>query len=318
MQKQLPCFTNLQVASFFGGINTKIIDGTIIAKNIRDLLAKEIKERSRMTSTIISPHLVIIQVGNREDSNLYVRQKQKAAQEVGIKYTLCKKDENITENELLKIISEYNSNSSIHGILVQLPLPNHIDQKTITESVDPNKDVDGFHTYNIGSLAKRSNQPLFLPCTTKAIIELLNQAEIEIRGKQAIVIGRSDVVGIPTFLSLSHLDATVTLCHSKTENLNEIVKTGDIIVVAIGKPKFIKGDWIKPGAIIIDVGTNPIKDPSKKYGVRWVGDVDFVGASKVASYITPVPGGVGPMTVAMLLRNTFESAKKDFLKNKIK
>ncbi|CAJ0827582.1 7284_t:CDS:2 [Entrophospora sp. SA101] len=291
----------------------------LLFRNIRDLLAKEIKERSRMTSTIISPHLVIIQVGNREDSNLYVRQKQKAAQEVGIKYTLCKKDENITENELLKIISEYNNNSSIHGILVQLPLPNHIDQKTITESVDPNKDVDGFHTYNIGSLAKRSNQPLFLPCTTKAIIELLNQA-----GKQAIVIGRSDVVGIPTFLSLSHLDATVTLCHSKTENLNEIVCIKlithilNIIVVAIGKPKFIKGDWIKPGAIIIDVGTNPIKDPSKKYGVRWVGDVDFVGASKVASYITPVPGGVGPMTVAMLLRNTFESAKKDFLKNKIK
>ncbi|CAG8539220.1 3907_t:CDS:2 [Paraglomus occultum] len=286
-----------------------LIDGKELAKSIREKLKQEITDLAQKYPGF-RPHLAIVQVGLREDSTVYVKQKERAANEIGIEITLHKKDSTISQNELLDAVNELNNNPSVHGLLVQLPLPEHIDEKVITEAVDPKKDVDGFHVYNIGNLAKRHNKPMFLPCTPKGVIEMLNFIGVEIAGRRAVVVGRSDIVGLPMFMLLSRADATVTLCHSKTQNLPEILKTADILVVAIGQPEFIKGEWIKPGAVVIDVGTNAIEDDTRVSGVRWVGDVDFVSASNVASYISPVPGGVGPMTVAMLLDNTVQSAKR--------
>ena len=213
----------------------------------------------------------------------------------------------------MKILDEINSlnqDSGVHGILVQLPLPDGFDERIVTEAINVQKDVDGFHSVNIGQLAKKDTEPLFLPCTPKGIMELLNSITYDLRGKRAVVVGRSNIVGMPIAHLLQNKDATVTVCHSKTINIESIVKDADLLVVAIGKPNMIKGEWLKPGVVVIDVGTNAVSDSSKKSGVRWVGDVDFEGASKVASYITPVPGGVGPMTVAMLLDNTIISAQR--------
>ncbi|CAG8445193.1 5412_t:CDS:10 [Dentiscutata heterogama] len=279
----------------------KIIDGKVIAKSIREKISDEVYQLKRKYLSF-KPRLAIVQVGNREDSVAYVKQKEQAAREAGIDFILQKRDESITANELSKLVRELNQDPSIHGVLVQLPLPEHIDERCVIESIDPKKDVDGFHTNNIGRLVKRHDDPIFLPCTPKAIIELLDQTGINISRKRAVVVGRSDIVGFPTFTLLLKRNSTVTLCHSMTANLPEIVKTAEILVVAIGKAEFIKGDWINPGAVVIDVGTNAIK-----------GDVEFSSASAVASYITPVPGGVAPVTVAMLLKNTVESAKR-FLK----
>ncbi|CAG8559950.1 12469_t:CDS:10 [Funneliformis mosseae] len=287
----------------------KLIDGKAIAKNIQVQIKQEICELKQKYSSF-KPYLAIIQVGEREDSKVYIRQKERAAKEAGIELTLYKKADSITEDELLTAIRELNDNPTIHGILVQLPLPSHINEKIITESINPKKDVDGFHAINIGNLAKRNCIPLFSPCTPKGILELLKRSGIEICGRKAVVVGRSDIVGFPVFALLSSCDATVTLCHSKTKNLPELVKTADILVVAIGKADFIKGDWIKPGAVVIDVGTNAIEGKYKFSSMKYIWDVEFSSASTVASYITPVPGGVGPMTVAMLLQNTFESTKR--------
>ncbi|KAG9285660.1 hypothetical protein G9A89_000577 [Geosiphon pyriformis] len=291
---------------------SQLIDGKAISKSIRDKLKLEVQELKAKHSSF-RPHLAIIQVGTREDSTVYVRQKEKAAKETGVDITIQKKDSSITQHELLTAVRELNDNPLIHGLLVQLPLPDHIDEKLINESISPKKDVDGFHAQNIGNLSKRNSNPLFIPCTPKGIMELLNQTGINIVGKHAVVVGRSDIVGFPVFTLLSRAHATVTLCHSRTENLQEIIKQADILVVAIGKPNYVKGSWIKTGAVVIDVGTNPVQDQTLKSGIRWVGDVEFSSASQVASYITPVPGGVGPMTVAMLLCNIVESAKR-FLK----
>ncbi|RIB06972.1 FTHFS-domain-containing protein [Gigaspora rosea] len=290
----------------------KIIDGKAIAKSIREKISNEVYQLKRKYPSF-KPRLAIVQVGNREDSVAYLKQKEQAAREAGIDFILQKRDESITVNELLRLVRELNQDPSIHGVLVQLPLPKHIDERCVIESIDPNKDVDGLHEYNIGRLAKKRDDPIFLPCTPKGIIELLDKTGINISSKRAVVVGRSDIVGFPIFTLLLKRNSTVTLCHSMTVNLPEIIKTAEILVVAIGKAEFIKGDWISPGAIVIDVGTNAIKDPTKKSGTRWVGDVEFSSAAAVASYITPVPGGVGPMAVAMLLQNTMESAKR-FLK----
>ncbi len=215
--------------------------------------------------------------------------------------------------KLLDEITTLNHDSNVHGILVQLPLPDGFDEKQVTEAIDVQKDVDGFHSVNIGQLAKRDTEPLFLPCTPKGIMELLKSISCDLKGKRAVVVGRSNIVGMPIAHLLQSKDATVTVCHSKTVNIESIVREADVLVVAIGKPNLIPGDWLKPGVVVIDVGTNAVPDASKKSGVRWVGDVEFNSASKVASHITPVPGGVGPMTVAMLLDNTIISAQR-FLK----
>jgi methylenetetrahydrofolate dehydrogenase (NADP+)/methenyltetrahydrofolate cyclohydrolase/formyltetrahydrofolate synthetase len=222
----------------------------------------------------------------------------------------------VTQQKLLQIVHEMNDDINVHGILIQLPLPNHLNQKVLTEAIDPKKDVDGFHPLNIGYLAKKDTA-FFHPCTPAGIMELLKNQGIEIEGKTAVVVGRSNIVGMPISHMLQNANATVTVCHSKTPNIDHVVKTADILVVAIGQPEFIKPSWLKPGVVVIDVGTNSIPDSTKKSGCRWVGgififksDVDYKGALEVASAITPVPGGVGPMTVAMLMENIVSSAER--------
>ena len=242
--------------------------------------------------------------------------KEKAAQEANISCKIEKFSDDISEGELLQRITELNHDPSVHGILVQLPLPKAISEHAITSAVSARKDVDGFGISSIGELAKKGGQPLFTPCTPKGIMILLKEAGVDLNGKHAVVLGRSDIVGSPVSYLLKNADATVTVCHSRTKNLPEMVRSADVVIAAIGKPAFVKGDWLKEGAVVIDVGTNYIEDSTKKSGQRLVGDVDFESASKVASHITPVPGGVGPMTVAMLLHNVVESANAYFERQK--
>ncbi|PSK42320.1 hypothetical protein B9Z65_4234 [Elsinoe australis] len=291
------------------------IDGNAIAKSIRERIAGEIKQQ-QSTNPRYQPALTIIQVGDRSDSSTYVRMKLKAAEEANITCTLESYPEDITESELVQHINRLNNDPAIHGILVQLPVPKHISEHTITSAVADEKDVDGFGTTNIGELAKRGGKPLFVPCTPKGVMVLLKESGVEIKGKNAVVIGRSDIVGSPVSYLLKNADATVTVCHSKTKDLPGIVKQADIVVAAIGAAHFVKGDWLKKDAVVIDVGTNFIEDSSKKSGQRLVGDVDYDSAVEVASQITPVPGGVGPMTVAMLMQNVVESATAYFDRQK--
>ncbi|EED12374.1 C1 tetrahydrofolate synthase, putative [Talaromyces stipitatus ATCC 10500] len=291
------------------------IDGTAIAKDIREKLKGEIAELQAKNPRF-KPNLVIYQVGDRSDSSTYVRMKLKAAEEANILCSIIKFPETITEAELLFEIEKSNNDAEVHGILVQLPLPNHISEHAITSAVSDDKDVDGFGTMSIGALAKRGGQPLFVPCTPQGVMELLRVSGVNPAGKEAVVVGRSDIVGSPVSYLLKNADATVTVCHSKTKNLGEILKRADMVVAAIGQPEFIKGDQLKPGVVVIDVGTNYIPDDTKKSGQRLVGDVHFESAVEVASQITPVPGGVGPMTVAMLLKNVVSSAKAYFDKQR--
>ncbi|MCJ1407232.1 tetrahydrofolate synthase [Ptychographa xylographoides] len=291
------------------------IDGTAIAKGIRERINAEIKE-TQAKNPRYKPSLTIVQVGDRSDSNTYVRMKLKAAEEANIVCNLVHYPETITEAELLQNITRFNNDPTIHGILVQLPVPNHISEHAITSAVADEKDVDGFGVSNIGELAKRGGKPLFTPCTPKGVMVLLQESGVEIKGKNAVVLGRSDIVGSPVSYLLKNADATVTVCHSRTQGLEEYVKRADIVIAAIGKPNFVKGGLLKPGAVVIDVGTNYIPDESKKSGQRLVGDVDYDSAAEVASMITPVPGGVGPMTVAMLLQNVVDSATSYFERQK--
>ncbi|KAI2602082.1 formate-tetrahydrofolate ligase [Hypoxylon sp. NC1633] len=291
------------------------LDGTAIAKKIRERIAAEIVEKQK-SNPKYQPCLKIIQVGNRSDSSTYVRMKLKAAQEANITCELLHFPEDITEAELLAQLHILNNDAAIHGILVQLPLPKQVNEYTITSAVADEKDVDGFGTTNIGELAKKGGRPFFIPCTPKGVMVLLEEAGVDLKGKDAVVLGRSDIVGSPVSYLLKNADATVTVCHSKTRGIEEILKRADIVVAAIGRPAFVKGEWLKPGAVVIDVGTNYIPDESKKSGQRLVGDVDFESASQVASYITPVPGGVGPMTVAMLLQNVVDATTMYFERQK--
>ncbi|KAF6164006.1 hypothetical protein GIB67_028710 [Kingdonia uniflora] len=301
-------FTTL-TAAMTSETTATIIDGKSVAKQIKDEIASEI---SRMKETTgIVPGLAVILVGDRKDSATYVRNKKKACEAAGIKSYEAKLPEDSTEEEVLKFISEFNDDPSVHGILVQLPLPRHMNEETILNAVRIEKDVDGFHPLNIGRLAMRGRQePLFVPCTPKGCIELLHRYGIDIKGKRAVVIGRSNIVGMPAALLLQREDATVSIIHSRTKNPEEIARQADIIISATGQPNMVKGSWIKPGAVIIDVGINPVDDPASPRGYQLVGDVCYEEACKIASAITPVPGGVGPMTIAMLLSNTLISAKR--------
>jgi len=287
------------------------LDGTAISKAIRERLAKDIIAKQQ-SNPRFKPSLKIIQVGDRPDSSTYVRMKLKAAQEANIHCELLHYPESIPEAELLAHLHVLNNDASVFGILVQLPLPAHINEYAVTSAVADEKDVDGFGTRNIGELAKKGGNPYFVPCTPKGVMVLLQEAGIDPKGKNAVVLGRSDIVGSPVSYLLKNADATVTVCHSKTDNIAEKVKQADIVIAAIGQPGFVKGDWLKPGAVVIDVGTNFIEDASRKSGQRLVGDVDYASASEVASAITPVPGGVGPMTVAMLLQNVVDSTTSYF------
>lgn len=267
----------------------KIINGKKIADAIREKLTREVSGMN------IKPHVAVVQVGLRKDSSQYVSMKLKQAEMIGIKVTHEVLPASINEQDLLARIGDLNDDDRVHGILVQLPLPDHINPLHITEKVDFRKDVDGFHSSNTGLLVNRNAKPHFEPCTPKGIMRLLKEECVDLAGKRAVVVGRSNIVGLPISFMLQNANATVTLCHSKTQNLSDIVSTADILVVAIGAPNMIKGQWIKTGAIVIDVGTNAVEDSSKKSGFRWVGDVDFQSANEVAQAITPVPGGVGPM-----------------------
>lgn len=287
------------------------IDGAAIAGKIRAQIGLDI-EKSQESNPRYKPSLTIVQVGDRPDSSTYIRMKLKAAQEANIICNIAHYPENISEAELLQNITQFNHDPSIHGILVQLPLPEHISEQAVTSLLAPEKDVDGFGSSNIGELTKKRGNPLFVPCTPKGVMVLLSEAGVDLKGKNAVVLGRSDIVGNPVSSLLRNADATVTVCHSKTSNLQEQVKNADIVVAAIGKANFVKGEWLKPGAVVIDVGTNYISDSTKKSGQRLVGDVDFESAAAVASKITPVPGGVGPMTVAMLLQNVIAAANAHY------
>ncbi|KAL8674638.1 MAG: hypothetical protein Q9168_000946 [Polycauliona sp. 1 TL-2023] len=291
------------------------IDGTAIAKAIREGISSKIRQ-IQQTNPRYKPSLTIVQVGDRSDSSTYVRMKLKAAEEANIICNLIHYPESITEAELLHNITTLNNDPSIHGILVQLPVPKHISEHAVTSAVAEVKDVDGFGARNIGELSKRGGKPLFTPCTPRGIMVMLKESGVELNGKKAVVLGRSDIVGSPVSSLLRNADATVTVCHSRTQNLQDELRSADIVIAAIGKANFVQGDWLKPGAVVVDVGTNYVPDESKKSGRRLVGDVHYDSAVKVASKITPVPGGVGPMTVAMLLQNVIDSASTYFEKQK--
>ncbi|KZT26435.1 FTHFS-domain-containing protein [Neolentinus lepideus HHB14362 ss-1] len=290
----------------------KVIDGTAIAKSIRDAVAQRLKAKKDQYPRF-QPQLAIIQAGVRPDSSVYVRMKAKAAEEVGIKFKHVTLPAEAEVDEVVRIVKQLNDDDTVSGILVQLPLGEHVGalgERTVTEAVSPGKDVDGFHAYNIGHLSSRAADPLFTPCTPAGVIRLLESTGVPIAGANAVVLGRSDIVGSPVSAMLRSKDATVTQCHSRTKNLEQLIKGADILVAAIGRAQYVQGEWIKPGAVVIDVGTNYIPDATKKSGQRLVGDIDYESAFTVASHITPVPGGVGPMTVALLMENTLKSAER--------
>ncbi|RXW20745.1 hypothetical protein EST38_g5117 [Candolleomyces aberdarensis] len=279
---------------------SKVIDGTALARTIRDDVALRTKS-IQATHPRFQPQLAVIQAGDRPDSSTYVRMKSKAAIEAGIKFNHIKVPVESTTDEIVDLVRSLNNDDKTSGVLVQLPLGDHIGahgERQVTEAISPEKDVDGFHAYNIGHLSSRAADPLFAPCTPAGVIR------------------RSDIVGSPVAALLRSKDATVTQCHSRTKNIEEIVKTADVLVAAIGKAEFVKGSWIKPGAIVIDVGINYVPDASKKSGQRLVGDVEYAAASSVASHTTPVPGGVGPMTVALLMENTLQAAVRQWEKSR--
>ncbi|KAF0925686.1 hypothetical protein E2562_017253 [Oryza meyeriana var. granulata] len=286
----------------------QVIDGKAIAADIRREVAADVAALSSAYNLV--PGLAVVIVGSRKDSQTYVQMKRKACAEVGIRSVDVDLPEDISEAALVAEVHRLNADPAVHGILVQLPLPKHINEEKILNEISIEKDVDGFHPLNIGKLAMKGRDPLFLPCTPKGCMELLSRSGITVKGKRAVVVGRSNIVGLPVSLLLLKADATVSIVHSRTPNPESIVREADIVIAAAGQAMMIKGDWIKPGAAVIDVGTNSIDDPTRKSGYRLVGDVDFAEVSKVAGHLTPVPGGVGPMTVAMLLKNTLDGAKR--------
>jgi len=289
-------------------VTAKIIDGKAIAATIRGEIKAEVEKMQAQYGVV--PGLATVLVGDRKDSQTYVRMKKKACAEVGIQSFGYDLPGDISQEELQKIVAEINARPEVHGILVQLPLPAHIDEEAILSTISLEKDVDGFHPLNIGRLSMKRRDPLFVPCTPRGCIELLDRTGVEIEGKRAVILGRSNIVGLPVSMLLLHRNATITICHSRTRNLPDVVREADILVAAVGRPQMVRGDWVKPGAVVIDVGVNAVDDPTKKKGYRLVGDVHFDEVKEVASAITPVPGGVGPMTIAMLLQNTLESAKR--------
>ncbi|XP_003700207.3 pug C-1-tetrahydrofolate synthase, cytoplasmic isoform X1 [Megachile rotundata] len=287
-----------------------VLSGTELAKEIRESLKEDVTALKQKLPKFV-PGLAIVQVGGREDSNVYIRMKIKASSEIGIAAEHVKLPNTTTEIELINKVNKLNNDPNVHGIIVQMPLDsvNKIDSHLITDLVSPEKDVDGLNTINEGRVAI-GDMSGFLPCTPNGCIELIKKSGVPIAGAQAVVLGRSKIVGTPVSELLKWHNATVTVCHSRTKNLPQVVSQADILVVGIGQPQMVKGSWIKPGAVVIDCGINSIADPTKKSGQRLVGDVDYEEAAKVASYITPVPGGVGPMTVAMLMKNTVISAQR--------
>lgn len=288
---------------------SNILDGNALAKKIKDELASTVA--SMMINGGKIPHLVAVLIGDDPASQVYVRNKVKSCEQVGFKSTLIRRPAAIEETELLEIVAQLNKDPDVDGFIVQLPLPKHIDEQKVTLAIDPKKDVDGFHPSNFGRMAQ--GLPAYLPATPNGILEMLRRYDIPTEGKEIVVLGRSNIVGMPISILLAQKNypgnATVTICHSRTKETIEHTRRADIIIAAIGQPEFLTADMVKDGVVIIDVGMNRVEDDQAKRGYRLCGDVDFASVAPKASLITPVPGGVGPMTVVSLLMNTLKASK---------
>jgi len=289
-------------------MSAKIIDGKAIAEEIRQTIAEDVKKL--VASGGPRPGLATVLVGEDPASETYVRMKQRACDQLGIESFGHVLSPDASQEEVEGLVMDLNADSKVHGILVQLPLPAGLDEEAILRAISIEKDVDGFHPINIGRLAQKGREPLFVPCTPAGCIILLKKAGAILEGASAVIVGRSNIVGMPAALLLVKENATITICHSRTKDLPAVCREADVLIAAIGRAEMIRGDWIKPGAYVIDVGTNRVDDPSKKRGYRLTGDVAFEEAKEVAAAITPVPGGVGPMTITGLLQNTLKSAQR--------
>jgi len=289
-------------------LSAKLIDGAAIAADVRREVAENVQEMQRTTGRI--PGLATVLVGEDPASQTYVRMKRRACEEAGMRSIRKILPADSTQTEVESLVRELNADPGVHGVLVQLPLPDHLDEEAILGTIDLSKDVDGFHPVNIGRLAMKERDPLFIPCTPHGILELLDRTGVQLEGARAVVVGRSNIVGLPVALLLIHRNATVTICHSRSRPLGDYTRQADVLIAAIGRPEMITGEMVKPGAVVIDVGVNRVDDPTRARGYRLAGDVAFDEVKQVASAITPVPGGVGPMTIAMLLKNTLVSAQR--------
>lgn len=287
----------------------KILDGKLTAAHVREDLAGRVAE---LRARGVAPKLVVVLVGEDPASRVYVRNKNRSAGKIGIDAKTREISAGVSQRELESIVTELGDDPTVHGILVQLPLPDGLDSERVVRCIPPEKDVDGLHPINVGELARGT--PRFAPCTPSGVIVLLHRYDIPIAGKHVVIVGRSNLVGRPLasllLLKGSRGDATATVCHSRSDRLAEIVRSADIVVAAVGRPNTVTADMVRPGAVVVDVGINRIDDPKSSSGSRLVGDVDYEGVSEVASWITPVPGGVGPMTVALLLANTVQAAEE--------
>jgi 5,10-methylene-tetrahydrofolate dehydrogenase/methenyl tetrahydrofolate cyclohydrolase len=288
-------------------MTAQLIDGKAIAQKVRDEVAAAVAKRTAAGK--MQPTLATVLVGDRPDSAAYVASKGKACQELGMGSVSQHLPADASQEQVEALVKQLNVDKKISGILVQLPMPAHLNEEAVLSLIGIEKDVDGFSPLNIGRLAQKGREPLFVPCTPYGCIYLLEQAGVKIEGANAVVLGRSNIVGMPAALLLISKNATVTVCHSRTRDLAGVVRQADILIAAIGKTEMVRGDWIKPGAAVIDVGINSVPDATKKSGHRLVGDVKFDEVKEVAGFITPVPGGVGPMTIAMLMRATLHAAE---------
>jgi len=284
-----------------------IIDGKAVAERIRSEIAQSVAQMKAAHGIV--PGLATVLVGDNPASHSYVRMKRKACADAGIESLPHELPGNASQEEVEVLVRRLNADPRVHGILVQLPLPRHLDEERVLSLISLHKDVDGFHPVNIGRLAMKGREPLFIPCTPHGAIVLLEEVGAQFEGANAVVLGRSNIVGLPAALLLIHRNATVTVCHSRTKDLPAVCRTADILIAAVGRPEMVKADWVKPGAYVIDVGSNRVDDPASDKGYRWVGDVAFDEVKEVAGAITPSPGGVGPMTIAMLLKNTLRAAE---------
>jgi 5,10-methylene-tetrahydrofolate dehydrogenase/methenyl tetrahydrofolate cyclohydrolase len=288
-------------------VTAEILDGKAIAEQVRSNVAAEVA--ARVAAGKAKPGLATVLVGEDPASQSYVTAKQKACQEAGIESFGFHLPADATQEQIEGLVKELNADPRVNGILVQLPLPKGLDEESVLNSISLAKDVDGFHPINIGRLAQKGRDPLFVPCTPAGVIYMLEQCLPTLEGVNAVVLGRSNIVGMPVSLLLVRANATVTICHSRTRDLPSVVRSADVLVAAVGRAEMVKASWVKPGAVVIDVGVNRVDDATKKRGYRLVGDVAYDEVKEVASAITPVPGGVGPMTIAMLLRNTLNASK---------
>ncbi len=288
-------------------MTAKIIDGNAVAEQLRAEVGAEVK--ARLEAAKSRPGLATVLVGDNPASQVYVKSKHRASAEVGIESFGFELPATAAQKEVEDLVRKLNDDPRVHGILVQLPLPPGFDEEKALSAISIEKDVDGLHPINIGRLAQKGREPLFTPCTPNGVMYFLEKNMDKIEGANAVVLGRSNIVGMPIALLLVRANATVTICHSRTQNLPDVVRQADIVVAAIGKPEMVRGDWVKPGAVVIDVGINRVEDATRPRGYRLVGDVCFNEVKEVAGVISPVPGGVGPMTIAMLLRNTLRGAK---------